>query len=172
VGAYRCEVGCPTRAMLYSTDWTSGASPRFLASTKKEVYYASEQSVVLVANSMKIVSLNQQHGREGKSYTLKTEDALCMASCSDLAFISWYDKPSKSLKLNVLGSSRVITLAMEKSHGEEIRDISILPCCRCNPASRFLVHVQTTNGAWAEVFHINADSAEVRRAYSLPYLTS
>jgi ER membrane protein complex subunit 1 len=156
--------------MLYSIDRTSDASPRFLASTKKEVYYASEQSAVLAANSMKIVSLDKQHGREGKSYTLKTEDALCMASCSDLAFISWYDKPSKSLKLNVLGSSKVITLATEKSHGEEIRDISILPCCRCNPASRFLVHVQITNGAWAEVFHINADNAEVRRAYSLPYL--
>ncbi len=117
---------------------------------------------------MRIASLDIKNGREVKSYSLKTDEAVHTASCSDLVFISWYEKSSKSMKVNLLGSSKVHSLTLEKSRGEEIDGVTILQACGDKSSSGFLVHVQTSSGAWAEVFHIFPRSADVRKAYSLP----
>jgi ER membrane protein complex subunit 1 len=138
---------------------------------EKAIYYASEQAALIGANSMKIISLDMENGREGKSHSLKTDEPKYTASCSDHAFISWYEKSSTSIKANLLGSSKVHTLTLEKSSGEEIDEVAILPGCGRDSSSHFLVHIQTSNGAWAEVYHITPENANVRKAYSLPNLS-
>jgi ER membrane protein complex subunit 1 len=152
------------------TNWTSGASPRFIALAKEKIFYASEQSAVLGSNSMKIVSLELKDGQETKSYSLKTDDTLCTVSCADLAFTSWYDKSSNNINVNLLGSSKIHTLALGKPSGDEIEGVTIVPSCGPESSSHFLVHVQTPSGGWAEIFHIAVESGEVNRAYRLPYV--
>ncbi len=141
-----------------------------LASTGKSICYASEQSAILSANSVKIVSLDTETGREDKNHVLKTEGAVAVTSCPNAALLSWYEKSPKSMKVNVLSSNKVSTLDLERPTGEEVEAVDILPACGNSSLSYILVHIQTRDGAWAEVFNINPDSAEVRKAYSLPYL--
>lgn len=121
---------------------------------------------------MKITPFDMESGHEIKGhYSVKTDATPHTASCSDLAFISWYEKSSNCIKVNLLGSSRVHSLALEKSDADKIDKLHILPACEATPFSYFLVHVQTSRGAWAEIFHIHSESGEVGRAYSLPELT-
>jgi hypothetical protein len=70
------------------------------------MYYASEQSAVLGANSMKITTLAIKDGREGSSYSIKADNILRTASCPTVALTSWYDRSSRSIKVNILGSSK------------------------------------------------------------------
>ena len=119
---------------------------------------------------MKMVSLDTENGREGKSHVLRIDRAVAVTSCPNVAFISWHEKSPKSIQINLLGSNKVNTLNLEKSNEEEVEAVSILLGCGDNSLSHILLHVQTRDGTWAEVFSINSDSAEVRKAYSLPYL--
>jgi ER membrane protein complex subunit 1 len=119
---------------------------------------------------MKVISLDLEDGRETNSYSLKADETLRTASCSELAFTTWLDRSSKSIKVNLLGSSKVHTLALARSSGEEIEDVTILPACGPASSSHFLAHIQTHNGEWAEVFHVSSKNAEITKAYDLPYL--
>ncbi|KAF7502224.1 hypothetical protein GJ744_006429 [Endocarpon pusillum] len=157
-------------AVVWEYEDRSGASPRYLASTKNSIYYVSEQSAVLAANSMKIVSLDTENGREDKGHVLKVDEVVTVTSCPNAAFISGHGRSPRSMKVNVLGSDKVNTLNLERSNDGEIEAVSILPGCGDSSPSHILVHVQTRDGAWAEVFNIDSESAEVRKAYSLPYL--
>lgn len=125
---------------------------------------------MLGTNSIKITFLDGVDGREADTYSLKADDILCVASCPDLAFISWYEKSSKRMKVNVLGSNEVHTIVLEKTDGDNIQEVSVLSGCGRKSPSFSLVHIKSNNGAWAEVLHIGRGVAEVRKAYSLPYL--
>ena len=148
----------------------SGASPRFVTSASKTVYYASEQSAVLGANSLKVTSLDIEDGRETNSYSLKADEIPATYSCPDLAITTWLDKSSKSIKVNLLGSTKVHTLALERSSGEEIEKVTIFSACGPESSLHFLARVQTHDGVWAEVFHVASKKAEIVKAYNLPYL--
>lgn len=69
-----------------------------------------------------------------------------------------------------MGSNKVHSLTLGKSTEEEIDNVKVMPLCGHKSLSSFLVHIKTLNGAWAEIFNIAPDNAEIRKAYSLPYL--
>ena len=159
-----------TETLVYQTDWTSGVSPRFIAAMGNEIFYASEHAAMFGTNTMKIASLNAVDGRDISAYPLKLDGFLRVASCPDVAFLSWYERSSRSIQVNLLGSSKVHTIVLEETGGDHVEEVTILPGCGHKSPSYSLVHVKTENSAWAEVLHINLERAEVRKAYSLPNL--
>lgn len=149
---------------------SSSGSPRFLASTDNDVYYASEQSAVLGSNSLKIACLSSENGQETNSYSVKTDEGQSTASCSSLAFTSWLDRSSRSMKVNILGSTKVHTLALESSAGDDIEGVKLLTSCGSGSSLNILVQVLTRDGAWAEILYITSGSADIQKAYTLPRL--
>ena len=74
------------------------------------------------------------------------------------------------LKVNVIGSKTVSTFKIDRPSGQSIEKISLHAPYHTNARSYFLVHYQTAEQHWAEVYHVDLSASSVTKAYSLPKL--
>jgi len=122
-----------------------------------------------------VTSLDLKTGHQTKQYTLSSESevssppsVLFVGANTAAPLIVWTDKGHKVLKINVLGSSKISSISIENTSGEDITGIKIHAPHHINAAPHFLVHYRTEYKGWAEVFHTNLQSSAVSKAYSLP----
>ena len=80
----------------------------------------------------------------------------------------WMEKSSRILKLNVLGSKHVTSINVADRGKEGITDFTVHAPKTANAQPHFLVHYQTSEAHWAEVYHINVAALNVAKAYDLP----
>ena len=116
-------------------------------------------------------------GHEKKQYTLSGDGDLSLdntklglVSGGSVPFVYLAEKPFKTVKINPLGTTKFTTLNVENNSGEEIVDVVIHGASNANAPADFLVHYRTANKGWAEVYHIDAKSMAIEKAYSLPVL--
>nr|KAK5440888.1 hypothetical protein LTR18_007492 [Exophiala xenobiotica] len=152
---------------------TEGSSTS-IATFSKHTYYVSKSHGLLAGSKAKVVTLDNASGQEVEqtsvavdSEALGSEGHHAAASCSTFPFLMSAEKPFKAIKFNLLGSSKVVTLALEDK-GEEIDRVSVHHPCHPDAATHFLLHVQGKTRDWAEVYHVDVKSGEAKKAYSLP----
>ncbi|KAJ5995077.1 hypothetical protein N7481_002054 [Penicillium waksmanii] len=155
----------------------SGDIPFQVSSSPTEVFYISLQSGILKSSKIKVTALDPVTGRQTSQQVLNTEgditgpeSVLFVGANTASPLIVWTDKAHKTLKINVIGSKQISSLAIANTSGEEIRQITVHAPHKLNSRPHFLVHYKTGSGAWAEVYHVDLKSAAVTKAYQLPYL--
>ncbi|KAL6243320.1 hypothetical protein RBB50_009872 [Rhinocladiella similis] len=152
---------------------TEGASASIVTSGKL-IYYVSKSHGLLAGSKARVITLDSVTGHEVESSSvavdseaLGTNGHFAAASHSSFPFLLSSEKPYKSIKFNLLGSSKAITLSLEDK-GEEIERVNVHHPCHPAAAAHFLLHVQGKTRHWAEVYHVNTKSGDVKKAYSLP----
>ncbi|KGO50299.1 ER membrane protein complex subunit 1 [Penicillium expansum] len=156
---------------------TSGDVPFQVSSSSTEVFYISLQSAMLKGFKIKFTALDPLTGRQTRQQILNSEadvatpeSVLYVGANSASPIIVWTDKSQKSLKVNVIGTKEVTSIAIDNTTGSEIQKITVHAPHKLNALPHFLVHFATEAGAWAEVYHVDLVSAKVTKAYRLPYL--
>ena len=93
-----------------------------------------------------------------------------MSAKSVSPLLVWTDKGFKVLKINVIGTKHVSSVNIAHSTDHPIDKIIVhLPQTTDAPA-HFLVHYQTADSHWAEVYHVSPASGSVKKAYDLPQI--
>lgn len=155
----------------------SGDLPFQVSSSSTEVFYISLQSAMLKGFRIKVTVLDPLTGQQIRQQILNSEadvatpeSVLYVGANSASPIIVWADKSQKSLKVNVIGTKEITSIAIDNTPGSEIRQITVHAPHKLNALPHFLVHFETEAGAWAEVYHVDLMSAKVTKAYRLPYL--
>ncbi|KAJ9490539.1 hypothetical protein VN97_g2729 [Penicillium thymicola] len=155
----------------------SGDLPFQVSSSSTEVFYISLQSGMLKGFKIKVTVLDPLTGQQIRQQILNSEadvatpeSILYVGANSASPIIVWADKSQKSLKVNVIGTKEITSIAIDNTTGSEIRQITVHAPHHLNALPHFLVHFETESGAWAEVYHVDLVSAKVTKAYRLPYL--
>ena len=127
------------------------------------------------AEKIKVTVLDLATGKQIKQYSLNAVadtgvvgPSACTDSCTSFPFIALSEKPSKGIRFNLLGSTKVSTLTIDNAGGEDIEGFTIHPPCGGDGLPHFLVHLRTKGRQWAEVFHIDLRTGTVSKAYNLP----
>ncbi|KAJ5795145.1 hypothetical protein N7457_001744 [Penicillium paradoxum] len=156
---------------------TSGDVPFQVSSSSTEIFYISLQSALLKGYKIKVTALDPLSGQPTRQQTLNSEtdvttpeSVLYVGANSASPIIVWTDKSQKSLKVNVIGTKEVTSIAIDNISGSELRQITVHAPHKLNALPHFLVHYATEAGAWAEVYHVDLKTAKVTKAYQLPYL--
>lgn len=156
---------------------SSGDVPFQVSSSSTEVFYISLHSALLKGSKIKVTSLDPLSGQQTRQLILNTEtdvtspeSVLYVGANSASPIIAWTDKAQKNLKVNVIGTKEVSSIAIDNNSGSEIQQITVHAPHKLNALPHFLVHYITVAGAWAEVYHVDLKSSKVIKAYQLPYL--
>lgn len=126
--------------------------------------------------NVKVSVLDPVTGKKSDEIILSTksdvhavEDILFVGANSAAPIIAWAEKDLKSLKVNILGSKSVQSLALAAT-GEAIEKVTVHAPRAINSLPHFLVHSQAKAANWADVYHIDINSATISEAYHLPKL--
>lgn len=145
-----------------------------IASSPKHIYYVTKSHGLLTSSKAKVVTLDSANGHEIEQSSVALEsDALgddghyTVGSGSSSPFLLSSEKPFKSVKFNLLGSSKVATLALDDK-GDTIERVTVHVPGTSTAAPHFLLHIQGKTRQWAEVYHVDVKSGDVTKAYSLP----
>ncbi|KAK5945461.1 hypothetical protein PMZ80_002666 [Knufia obscura] len=145
-----------------------------IATSPKHVYHVTKSSGIISGQKTQVVVLDMTTGKQIKEYTVSLDaesvsfdGELVAGSSSAAPFMITSDKPYKTLKLNVLGNTKVATVTLEDKT-EDVLSVKVHYARGPKALPHFLAHVQTATRHWAEVYHINTASGEATRAYSLP----
>ena len=158
----------------YSDTGAGSGSSTSIAASADAVYYIVKSSGLLSGAKAKVVVLDPVTGKEKSQYstsvdaeTLLGGDQLSAGTCAGLPYIASSEKPYKTVKFNLLGNKKEVTLTLEDK-AEEIIGLSVKYACGASAPAHFLVHVTTPSKQWAEVYHINQKSGDAKKAYTLP----
>ncbi|CAG8151913.1 unnamed protein product [Penicillium olsonii] len=156
---------------------TSGDVPFQVSSSSTEVFYISLQSAMLKGYKIKVTALDPVTGQQTRQQVLNSdtdvttpESVLYVGANSASPLIAWTDKSQKVLKINVIGTKEITSIAIDNTSGSDIRQITVHAPNKLNSLPHFLVHFVTETGSWAEVYHVDLRSSKVTNAYRLPYL--
>ncbi|KAI9822174.1 MAG: DUF1620 super [Phylliscum demangeonii] len=130
-----------------------------------------------VGYKIKIISLDPLTGKETDHYTLSSDGEVSdpgsivfVGANAASPIIAWTDKRQKALRINVLGSKTVHSFKVASRGEEEPVKISIHAPHLVKSLPHFLVHYQTAEAQWADVYHINIAASKITKAYDLPRL--
>ncbi|KAK4945596.1 hypothetical protein LTR10_015215 [Elasticomyces elasticus] len=145
-----------------------------IAVSPKHLYYITKSHGLLASSKAKVVTLDSTTGHEMEqasvaldSEALRADGDHVFGSGSSFPFLLSSEKPYKSVKFNLLGSSKVATIALDDK-GDSIERVTVHVPESPAATPHFLLHVQGKTRQWAEVFHVDVKSGEATKAYSLP----
>lgn len=137
------------------------------------MYFISLHTTMLGGLKIRIVSIDPTNGRKTDQYSLNSEgdissvaDILSVGANSASPIIAWTDKSRSALKVNVIGSKNVASFDV----GSGVEKIVLHAPYHIEARPHFLVHYETAKQHWAEVYHVDLKSSNVKKAYSLPKL--
>ncbi|KAI9755680.1 MAG: hypothetical protein M4579_004178 [Chaenotheca gracillima] len=159
--------------------WTfedhSGDIPIRVLSSPSVIYAISLHSASKTSYKTRVTSIDPITGKQTGQYTLSTESDVADAasivkggSNSASPFVAWTDKSSKAVKVNILGSKHVSTFNVANDSGDEVTRVAVHSAHHAQSLCHFLVHLETRNEHWAEVYHIDVSKGAIEHAYSLP----
>lgn len=145
-----------------------------IATSSKYVYYIVRSPGLLSGQKTKVVVLDIMTGKQLKDLSLSLDNEtvaasgrLVAASGTEAPVLITAEKPYKTLKFNVLGMNKVSILTLEDK-GEDITSVSVHTPPGITAEPHLLVHIESVTRNWAEVYHLNTQSGEAKREYSLP----
>ena len=156
----------------------SGDVPYSVVLSKDRVFYISLHSALLKGFRVKVTELDEFTGKQScQTTTLSSEGditvedrILHVGSNSGVPLIIWTDKPLKTLKINILGTKHITSVNIPSNGGESAQEIIILAPRSAIASPHFLVHYRAANSHWAEVYHIDAPTGTLTKAFDLPKL--
>jgi len=158
----------------YTNTGHSQGSSISVATSSKHVYFITKSHGPLSTGKAKVVVLDVTTGAEISHYNINTDSEplgnaghYSTGSCSSFPFIASTEAPYKSIKLNILGLSKLSTLKVDDKD-EDILGLNLHYACTPEAPSHILVHVRGKNRQWAEVFHVDSNTGDVKKVYSLP----
>jgi hypothetical protein len=151
----------------------TGDVPFQISTNVRNVFVVSLQGKAGGYN-VKVSVLDAVNGKKTDEAILATkgdvtdiEDVMFVGANSAMPIVAWVDKGLKELKVNILGSNKVQSLALESTDGP-IQMVTLHAPQLVQSLPHFLVHVESANAHWADVFHIDLVSGTISKAYSLP----
>lgn len=146
----------------------------YVSATPTHVFVVTRSAGLISGQKTKVQTLDVNTGKllKDQSLSLDAESVsfdgqLVSAACSGAPFLVTSETPYKSLKLNMLGNSKVSTINLEDKT-DTITSLKVHAACGAKAAPHFLVHVQTGIKNWAEVYQIDIVSGDATKVYSLP----
>lgn len=156
---------------------SSSDTPFQVSASSTSVYLISLHGALISGLKIKVTSLNPSTGQKIDTYSLSSDSdisnadqILYVGANTASPLIAWTDKGHKTLKINIIGSKNIHSLAIDNASGNEIEQVILHAPQHPTSLSHFLVHYQTATEHWAEVYHINLATSAVSKAYSLPKL--
>ncbi|KAK7536911.1 uncharacterized protein J3D65DRAFT_623766 [Phyllosticta citribraziliensis] len=166
-----------TGAVKWEFEDTSGDTPYQVSTSATAIYSVSLSSSMLGGLKIKVTSIDPLTGKKLDQYTLASdsdissvENILFVGANTASPLLAWTDKAFKTLKVNVIGSKSTASFAIENPTAEEIEQVVLHAPHRINSFPHFLVHYQTAQSHWAEVYHADVKTGAITKAYSLPKL--
>lgn len=149
-----------------------------LSSSKDKVYYISLHSALLKGHKIKVAALDTLTGAPAGVTTLTSDSevtspelVLFVGTNSVVPLIIWTDKGFRTLNINIIGKKHVAIINIGTRNQENIESVSIHASQSLGSPTHFLVHYQSSNSHWAEVYHVNIATGLVDKAYDLPEVT-
>ncbi|TID23736.1 DUF1620-domain-containing protein [Venturia nashicola] len=163
-----------TGAVLWEFSDASGDRPYEIAVSGSTIHVTSLHSKILGGLNIKVTDIDGVTGKKLAEHLLSSDSEV--KSADDIVFVgghptpivAWSDKALSVLKINILGTKSVSTFPILKS--DKVGSISLHAPTRLNSLAHFLVHYQTSDSHWAEVYHIDVSKSTVSKAYGLPKL--
>jgi ER membrane protein complex subunit 1 len=143
-----------------------------IAASDEHIFYVTKASGLLTSSKATIVTLDRTTGKDVTSTSAPLElevlissGNLVSATCTSWPFLISHDKSFKAFKFSLLDNPKISTATLD-GKGEEIQDITVVYPCGTT-TSHFLIHIKGQTREWAEVYHVNTKTAEIKKAYSL-----
>lgn len=132
-------------------------------------------STLLGGYKLIVTTLDPVTGKKLDKHTISSDSEVSSPASilfvgSNIAFplIIWTDESHKVLKTNVLGTKNVASFNVNGKDGKGIERIAVHAPHKINAQPHFLVHYQSAESHWAEVFHVDIKKSSVSKAYDLP----
>ena len=155
----------------------SGETPLAMTTSTSKIYCIAMSPTKLKGYHIKVTEVDPNSARPGaqivlaSEYEVQSEDSvLYIGSQTTAPIIAWADKSLKTLKLNILGKKDITAIDVATRGQEPLESISIHAPTSGNALSHFLVHYQSKDAHWAEVYHIEPVKRSISKAYDLPKL--
>ena len=153
----------------------SGDAPYAVVSSQDRIFTISLHSALLKGFKIKVTELDPSSGAiAGQSILLNsdsdiTSDAsiLHVGANSGVPFLIWTDKALKTLKVNKIGTKHITALSIPSSNDGSAQEIIVQAPRSPTAQPHFLLHYQSADSHWAQVFHVGSD---IKKAYDLPSL--
>ena len=144
-------------------------------SSQNRVFTISLHSTLLKGFKIKVTELAASDGKPvGQSISLNSDGDLAseasilhVGANSGIPFLVWTDNALKTLKVNIIGTRQISTFNVPSSNGESAEKIIVHAPRSPTAHPHFLLHYQSADSHWVEVFHVGTDTKKV---YDLPRL--
>ncbi|KAL8873347.1 MAG: hypothetical protein Q9174_001167 [Haloplaca sp. 1 TL-2023] len=150
---------------------------RKISGQSGDVLWEHGDDNLLQASKIKVNTLNSTNGALTTSVTLNADKDAADASSIFLTgsataypLLVWSDRTRRDLRFNVPGSSRVLTPRLVSQRGKDIDKIQIHTSARIGNVVPLLVHCQSDELHWAEVYQLDVTSDVLMKMYDLPSL--
>ncbi|KAL8716361.1 MAG: hypothetical protein Q9220_000268 [cf. Caloplaca sp. 1 TL-2023] len=153
----------------------SGDIPHGLWTQRDRVYYVALHSALLQGSKIKVSAISAAHGNSLNSVTLNADKDLAdrnsiipVQSKDSLPLLIWSDRSRNSLRVNILGSSRIHSVSLSGNKDGATTKLQIHASSQVEGVVDMLVHCQSATTHWAEVYQLNIQSETLTKAYPLP----
>jgi hypothetical protein len=168
-----CYGSMSNEGMCVNGDY-SGDTPYEIVVSGSTVHVISLHSPMLGGLKIKVTDIDGITGKKTDEHLLssdgevKSADNVVFVGGHPTPIVAWSDKAFSVLKINILGTRSVSSFPIAKS--DKVEGITIHAPSRLNSLPHFLVHYQTPDSHWAEVYHIDVAKSTISKAYDLPKL--
>ncbi|KAL8751505.1 MAG: hypothetical protein Q9184_006048, partial [Pyrenodesmia sp. 2 TL-2023] len=153
-----------------------GHIPSGLSISAHGLYYlSSSRSTLLQGSRITITSLEPSNGTVSNSVTLDTDwdvpnadQTFSLTSTSFSSVIIWSDRTRDTLRINILGTSEILTTKLSNEKDKCIEALRIYTSSTNEDIIDVLVHCKSATSHWAEIYQIDVTSKAVGKAYRLP----
>ena len=124
---------------------------------------------------IRITQLDPVDGRKIDQYNLGAESEI--ASRASIHFVganaaspilAWTDKPSKNLKVHIIGSKHTSSFQIPSSVGSNNVKIALHAPYKTKSLSHFLVSYEDGTQHWAEVYHVDPQKNSISKSFEVP----
>lgn len=152
----------------YTESAAASSSSVSLATSEKSAFVVEKSHGLLAGNKAKVVVLDIVMGKESTHYSMAVDsDPLtggqsATGSCSTFPFLLSGEKPYKTVKFNLLGSSKVSTLTLEDKE-EDIEALSVHYACGPSAPLHFLLHARGSHASGQRCSMLTKTRAKCRK---------
>ncbi|KAL8690116.1 MAG: hypothetical protein Q9218_004365 [Villophora microphyllina] len=162
-------------AVVWEYEDEGGDIPTGLSITEEGLFYVSVHSGLLQASKIKVTPLDSSNGHAMSSVTLNADKdvidhnlILSTNSPSPYPLLIWSDRTRRNLRINVLGSSHILTPRLASEKAKSIDNIQIHTSSCIDNTVNILFHCQSGDSHWSEAYQLDVKSEILKKMYQLP----
>lgn len=134
---------------------------RAVAVSATKIFYIWSHSTML-SSKIDITALDPKPTKPDTHSLTGDAENLQVGANPVAPILVWTESSPKAVKINVIGSKQVETVKV----GNEVEGVFLHAPRNAQP--HFLIHYQTVDSHWAEIYHIDIAHGTVSKAYDIP----